>query len=86
MGEIRCTEREINTMADIQYVIDEHGQRVAVQIPIAQWEIIQAELARYDGDEETAEIMADPELVEAIKRGREQARRKIGRPLAEVEL
>jgi hypothetical protein len=37
---------------DIQYVIDNEGKRIAVQIPIEQWEAIKAELESYDGDGE----------------------------------
>jgi hypothetical protein len=64
---------------NVQYVTDDKGHRIAVQIPLDQWEIIKAELESYDAAGETAEIRADPGLMESIKRGREQARRKIGR-------
>jgi hypothetical protein len=43
---------------NIHYVTDEHGNRVCVQIPFTQWEMIQAQLA-YEGDsEETVESSA----------------------------
>jgi hypothetical protein len=59
---------------NIQYVTDDKGNPIAVQIPLDQWEIIKAELDSWDGEGETAEIMADPGLVDSIKKGREQAR------------
>jgi len=71
---------------DVRYVTDEKGKRIAVQIPLDQWEIIQAELESYDGDAETDEILADPDLVKSIKKGREQARRKKGRRIEEIDL
>jgi len=73
-------------MIDIQYVVDEAGKQVAVQIPIDQWEIIKAKLELYEADEETAEILADPELLKAIQGGREQARQRLGRPIEEIDL
>ena len=73
-------------MMDIQYVTDDRGNLIAVQIPLAQWEIIKAELEVYDGASEMAEIMADPDLVETIRRGREQARRKLGRRAEEISV
>jgi hypothetical protein len=45
----------------IQYVVDEEGKQVSVQIPIAQWELIKAQLAY---DEETAEGTESPMLVD----------------------
>lgn len=71
---------------DIHYVTDDRGNRIAVQIPLAQWEIIKAELAVYDSASEMAEIMADPDLVETIQRGRELARRKLGRRAEEISV
>lgn len=71
---------------NVQYVTDDKGNRVAVQIPLDQWEIIKAELESYDSDTETVEIMADPGMLESIKRGREQARRKIGRRIEEIDV
>lgn len=46
----------------IQYVTDRHGNRVFVQIPVAQWENIQTQLpdleaAESDGPAETAEVV-----------------------------
>ncbi len=70
---------------NIQYVTDDQGNRVAVQIPLDQWEIIKTELELYDGDTETAEIMADADLVESIDRGRSQARQRIGRRVEEIQ-
>ena len=69
---------------NIQYVTDDKGNRVAVQIPLEQWEIIKAELESYDADDETAEIAADSELMQSINRGREQAKRKSGRRIEEM--
>lgn len=63
-------------MENIQYVIDENGQPVAVQIPLDKWRAIQAELDDYTSEEETAEILADAPLMEAIKKGREQIKRE----------
>jgi len=70
---------------NVQYVTDDKGNRIAVQIPLDQWEIIKAEIESYDADSETAEIMADSGMLESIKRGREQARRKIGRRVEEID-
>ncbi len=71
---------------NIQYVTDEKGKPIAVQIPLDQWEIIKAELDSWDGEAETAEIMADSNLMGSISRGRQQARRKIGRRIEEMEV
>jgi len=71
---------------NIQYVTDDKGNRVAVQIPLDQWEAIKAELESYDADDETADIMADSGLMESIGRGRDQARRKIGRRIEEIDV
>jgi hypothetical protein len=71
---------------NIQYVTNTEGDRIAVQIPLEQWEIIKAELGLYNGDDETAEIMADVDLVQSIKTGREQARRGVGRRLEDVNV
>ena len=71
---------------NIQYVTDDKGNRVAVQIPLDQWEIIKAELESYDTDSETAEIMADPGLMESVQRGSVQAKRKIGRRIEEIDV
>jgi len=70
---------------NVQYVTDENGNRIAVLIPLDQWEIIKAEFESYDGDIETAEIMAAPGLMDSIERGRNQARRKIGRRIEEID-
>ena len=71
---------------DIQYVTDDRGNRIAVQIPLAQWEIIEAELEVYDSASEMDEIMADPDLIETIRRGRELAKRKVGRRAEEISV
>ena len=71
---------------NIQYIIDNNGKRVAVQIPIEQWEAIKAELESYDGDSETAEIMADVGLMESIERGRHQAKHRTGRRIEEIDV
>lgn len=71
---------------NIQYVIDNEGKHIAVQIPIEQWEAIKAELESYDGDSETAEIMADAGFVESIERGRDQAKRRTGRRVDEIDV
>lgn len=71
---------------NIQYVIDNEGKRIAVQIPIEQWEAIKAEIESYDGDSETAEIMADVGLMESIERGRHQAKHRTGRPIQEIDV
>jgi len=73
-------------MMDIQYVTDDKGNRVAVQIPLDQWEIIRAEIESYDADSETAEILADPGLMESIRRGRQQAKRRVGRHIREIDV
>lgn len=71
---------------DIQYVTDEKGKPIAVQIPLDQWEIIKAELDSWDGDSETIEILTDTNLMDSITKGREQARQKIGRRIDEIEV
>jgi len=71
-------------MTSVQYVTDENGTPVAVQIPIQDWKLIKAELEPYDGETETAEILADSEFTASLTRGREQIRRRLGKPLAEV--
>ncbi len=71
---------------DIQYVTDNEGKRIAVQIPLDQWERIKAELESYDGEIETAEIMADNEFMKSIERGKDQARRRIGRRIEEIDI
>ncbi len=71
---------------DIHYVIDNEGKRIAVQIPIEQWEAIKAELESYDGEGETAEIMADAGLMESVARGRDQAKHRNGRRIEEIDV
>ena len=73
-------------MSNVQYVTDESGTPVAVQIPIQDWKLIKAELEPYDGDSETAEILADPELLASVMRGREQVKRRQGKPLSKVSI
>ena len=67
-------------------MIGNEGKRIAVQIPIEQWETIKAELGSYDGDSETAEIMVDAGLMESIERGREQAKHRTGRRIEEIDV
>jgi hypothetical protein len=71
---------------NIQYVTDESGIPVAVQIPIHDWKLIKAELESYDGDSETAEIVADTEFLASFMRGKDQARQREGKPLSEVSI
>jgi len=71
---------------NIQYVTDDKGNPIAVQIPLDQWEIIKAELDSWDGEVETTEIISDSNLLDSIRKGREQARRKIGRRIDEIGL
>ena len=73
-------------MTSVQYVTDENGTPVAVQIPIQDWKLIKAKLESYDGETETAEILANSELIASITRGREQTRRRLGKPLSEVSV
>jgi hypothetical protein len=82
---IQRTLKDANIM-NIQYVTDNEGNRIAVQIPLDQWEAIKAELESYDGELETAEILVDRDLMDSIKRGREQAKRKSGRRADEIEV
>ncbi|MHC1744980.1 MAG: hypothetical protein AB9873_18405 [Syntrophobacteraceae bacterium] len=70
----------------IHYVTDDKGNPIAVQIPLDQWEIIKAELDSWDGERESAEIMEDPNLLDSIKRGRDQAHRKIGRIIHKIDV
>lgn len=78
--------RQRESAMDIQYVTDNEGRRIAVQIPLDQWELIRAELESYDGDIETAEIMTDSEFRESIEKGRDQAKRRIGRRIEEIDI
>lgn len=71
---------------NVQYVTDEKGNRVAVVIPLDQWEIIKAEIESYDGEMEAAEIMAEPGLMDSIHRGRNQAKRRNGRRIEEIDV
>lgn len=71
---------------NVQYVTNEKGKRIAVLLPIDQWQIILEELGVYGSDEETAEILADSAFLASIAKGREQARKREGRPLHEVEV
>jgi len=73
-------------MADIQYVTDESGTPVAVQIPIRDWELIKAGLYPYDSDLETAAILEDKELYVSVMRGGAQAKRREGNPLSEISI
>ena len=49
-------------MGTVQFVRDEHGNLTGVLVPIGLWNILKEEIK-----EETAEILADPELMKAIK-------------------
>lgn len=71
---------------DVQYVTDEKGKRTAVLLSISQWQKIVAEIGEYDGNDELAEIMAEPALVSSITKGRSQSRERRGRPINEVEV
>jgi hypothetical protein len=73
-------------MADIQYVTDESGTPVAMQIPIQDWELIKAELHPYDADSETAAILEDKELYVSVMRGGTQAKRREGKTLSEISI
>ena len=73
-------------MPGLQYVTDENGATVAVQIPIQEWKLIKAELESYDGDSETEEILADSEFLASVLRGGEQVRQRKGKPLSEVSI
>ncbi|MBU0465266.1 MAG: hypothetical protein KKD21_06710 [Proteobacteria bacterium] len=73
-------------MTSVQYVTDENGAPVAVQISIQDWKLIKAELEPYDGETETAEILADSEFLASIIRGREQIKQRLGKPLSEVSI
>jgi hypothetical protein len=65
-------------------VIDDEGKRIAVQIPIEQWEATKADLESYGG--ETAKIIADAGLMESIERGRNQAKHRTGRRIEEIDV
>lgn len=73
-------------MPNVQYITDESGTPVAVQIPIQDWKLMMAELKPYDSDSETAEILADAELLADVIRGRKQVKQRQGKPLAEVAI
>ena len=49
------------TQLDIQYVTDEQGNQIFVQIPFAQWQMICLQLREQEQLEETTEA---PELVD----------------------
>ncbi len=71
---------------NIQYVVDDKGNRIAVQIPMDQWKIIKAELESYDSEDETTEILADSDIMESIERGREQVKSRVGRRIEEIDV
>ena len=48
--------------------------------------MIKAELEPYDGDTETAEILADAEFLASVIRGGEQVKQRKGKPLSEVSI
>lgn len=70
----------------VQYVTNDKGKRIAVLLPIDQWQRILEELGIYGSDDETAEILADPAFLARIAKGRGQARKREGRPLGEVKV
>lgn len=51
------------TGLDIQYVTDRYGNRVFVQIPVAQWEIIRAQLPDLE-EAEHDEPDGKPEIID----------------------
>lgn len=51
------------TGLDIQYVTDRYGNRVFVQIPVAQWEIIRAQLPDLE-EAEHDETAGKPEIID----------------------
>ena len=73
-------------MTNVQYVTDEKGTPVAIQIPIQDWKLILADLEPYDGDSETAQILADAELLASMMRGKGQVKQRQGKPLSEVAI
>ena len=73
-------------MTNVQYVTDEKGTPVAIQIPIQDWKLILADLESYDGDSETAQILADAELLASMMRGKGQVKQRQGKPLSEVAI
>ncbi len=73
-------------MTNVQYVTDEKGTPVAIQIPIQDWKLILADLEPYDGDSETAKILADAELFASMMRGKGQVKQRQGKPLSEVAI
>ena len=73
-------------MTSVQYVTDESGTPIAVQIPIQEWKLIKAELEPYDGETETTEILADSEFLASITRGREQIKQRLGKPLSGISI
>jgi len=73
-------------MTNVQYVTDEKGTPVAIQIPIQDWKLILADLEPYDGDSETAKILADAELLASMMRGKGQVKQRQGKPLSEVAI
>ena len=73
-------------MASVQYVTDESGTPIAVQIPIKDWKLIKAELEPYNGEIETVEILADSEFLASLMRGREQIKQRLGKPLSGVSV
>ena len=64
---------------DIQYVTDEQGNRIFVQIPFTQWEMICPKLFEED---ESTEIPESPELVD--KQGVLIVRAKSFQDLADI--
>ena len=73
-------------MGNVQYVTDENGIPIAVQISIQDWKLIKAELETYDGETETSAILADSAFLTSVKRGRNQARKREGKLLSEVSV
>ncbi len=86
--DFRQSKRKLQgvMMSNVQYVTDETGTPVAVQVPIQDWKLIMAELESYDGELETAELLADSGFLASVMRGREQVEQRQGKPLSEVSI
>ena len=59
-------------MENIQYMINDNGEKTAVVIPLSLWKEIQEDLLGYSSEEETKEISADAALMKAIDSYRKQ--------------
>ncbi len=65
---------------------ENEGKRIAVQIPLEQWEVIKAVLGSSDDQAETLEIVEDIPFMESIEKRRDQAKRKVGRRIEEIDV